>query len=60
MCGPRLGCSRMGSLGYERSLICFYTHLNQEVSNISVEDKQATSVVDEKKLLVSILLTGGN
>ena len=35
----------MGSLGYERSLICFYTQLNQEVSNISVEDKQATSVV---------------
>ena len=35
----------MGSLGYERSLICFYTHLNQEVSNISVEDKQATSFV---------------
>ena len=45
MCGPRSGCSRMGSLGYERSLICFYTQLNQEVSNISVEDKQATSVV---------------
>ena len=35
----------MGSLRYERSLICFYTHLNQGVSNISVEDKQATSVV---------------
>ena len=37
----------MGSLGYERSLVCFYTQLNQEVhiSNISVEDKQATSVV---------------
>ena len=35
----------MDSLGYERSLICFYTQLNQEVSNISVEDKKATSVV---------------
>ena len=35
----------MDSLGYERSLICFYTNMNQEVSNISVEDKQATSVV---------------
>ena len=45
MCEPRSGYSRMGSLGYERSLICFYTHLNQEVSNFSVEDKQATSVV---------------
>ena len=45
MCGPWLGCSRMGSLDYERSLICFYTQLNQEVFNISVEDKQASSVV---------------
>ena len=36
----------MGSLGYERSLTCFYTHLNQEVSNISIEDKQAISVVN--------------
>ena len=45
MCGHRSGCSLMGSLGYERSLICFGTQLNQEVSNISVEDKQATSVV---------------
>ena len=54
----------MGSLGYGRSLICFNTQLNQEVSNISVEDNQATSCdwrfKDEKKLLVLILLTGGN
>ena len=45
MCGHMSVCSRMGSLGYERSLICLFTQLNQEVSNISVEDKQATSVV---------------
>ena len=36
MCGIRSDCSRMGSLGLESSLICFYKQLDQEVSNISV------------------------
>ena len=45
MCGPRSDCSRRESLGYESSLICFYTQLNQELSNVSVMNKRATSVV---------------
>ena len=59
MCGTRSDCSRMGSLGYEISLICFYIAGPRGIRG----QKQATSLVIralemKKKLLVSILLTG--